>query len=438
MKPFFATFFLACFLNIAFAQSVYDIRISNALNDNNWFELKRAYEAGSDSIAPMLKDFAECLLESNFNEPEKACTAIDNLLRCFSNEIGLGNIQSMLYLKTANQEKLGKYEEAAQTLEATIKAIEPYADANSLVPLKEKESQCRELSKFDVINQVVMPETDVRVPFRLDSVGREGKRAAAIMLEAEINNNPQGIMFDTGAGVNVVSDKAAERLGLVMLDVASRVQGFGLQQGKYAIAQEIKLGNATLRNVPFYVLTVKSGVDSIDALMNHLDVILGVEFMNAVKEVQIDFVNHELLIPQTPTIPSEKERQTLSGGCAARFNMEITEQGEPLLVALDTGAGSSVLAHKYYVLRKEHVEKNGKPDILRQAGAGGIKIEDACRLENFSFTINGMPVSFPFIFVSTTEDSLADSAYGNLGMDFFTQFGKVIFNTKDMFLRFSH
>lgn len=58
---------------------------------------------------------------------------------------------------------------------------------------------------------------------------------------------------------------------------------------KIALAQELVIGDLKMNNVPFHVIDISSGVDSIDKLMPKMDMIIGVEWINQMQEVQIDF-----------------------------------------------------------------------------------------------------------------------------------------------------
>lgn len=426
---------LLCITGSVGAQTMYDVRVGNALNGKMPFELRRAYEAGKDSLNPMLKCFAESLLANYFNRPQAACSAIDSLISKHQGEIGMGNVLSMIYVKAVNLCKLGRYDEAAQMLDGVLQTMAPHLGDSTLAPFYEKADECRELAKVGNINSVSIPRQGARMPFRIDSVGAEGKKGETIMVGALINGMSQDFVFDTGAGVNVASEKAAERLGLRMLDAGSRAKGIGIQHGRKAIADEIRIGDLTLRNVPFLVMTISSGVDSIDAYMKHLDIIMGVELMYAVKEVQINFTDKELFVPYTPSAIGEGEEPNLAGNGEGTFCTEADLDGTTASVVLDTGAGFSVLGSRYFAMHKERIEVECEPDTVRQAGAGGVNIGKAYKLKNFTISIGGGSYTFPEIPVGTAEGGLESNKFANIGMDYFRQFGKVVFNIKDMFVR---
>lgn len=418
------------------AQTEDDGRIAHCLNTSDWFELRRVYEqADKEALMPMLKVFAESMISTQFNQPEKACASIRELMNNYGNEIGVSNMLGMGFMLASNEAKQGKYTDASQTLSTIIKTFEPYADSTSLAMHRQFEKQYRILGQYPTVNQTaVSPQTDFQIPFRLDSVGPKKKRALTMMIPAAINQKPQDIVFDTGAGVNVVSTKAAKELGLDLHETLTRVTGVNTQSGTFAIAQEMQLGNLTLKNVPFFVVDISSGVDSIDVYMKHLDMIIGVDFINAMKEIQIDFEKKEIVIPQTFSSIQANETSNLSGGINSLFTVEGKGNEERLLFHLDTGAGGSILDNKYFLSHKDYLTTHCQTDTLRSAGAGGVIIEEAYILPNFQLEINGACHTFPKILVST-QGGAADLNYGNFGMDYFLQFKKVIYNTQSMFVR---
>lgn len=63
-----------------------------------------------------------------------------------------------------------------------------------------------------------------------------------------------------------------------------------------------------------------------------------------------------------------------------------------------------------------------------------MKIEKSYLLPQFTLSVIGSDYTFGQINVETSED-IINWEDGNLGIDFFTRFDKVIFNTREMFLR---
>ena len=102
---------LCCIVNIS-AQTNADLRVSEALNSSDWFELRRFHKENKDSIMPMLNAFSEAMIACYFSNPDSACRSIDRLIYSFPQEIGVGNVINMLLLKSMQLAKKGDYHSA--------------------------------------------------------------------------------------------------------------------------------------------------------------------------------------------------------------------------------------------------------------------------------------------------------------------------------------
>lgn len=421
----------------AHAQTNADARIGNALNGGDPFELKNAYVETSDSLTPLLKCFAECMLANNFNRPAEACSSIDTLVEKYQDAIGLENTMTMLYLKASNMAKLGHYEDASQMLGSMVQQLAPHIDKSKLALFSEKADEYAALAKFGGINEASIPSCGATFPFAIDSTYAKNNITGRIFFTADINGHQLKVNFDTGAGTNVISEQAAKMLGLHMLDAKVTAMGIsGMKRNGYkAIADKVKIGDLEIRNVPFLVMDIKSGVDSIDnKYFKNLDAIMGVELMDAVKEMRIDFKAQNIHIPSVPSPMAKGEKQNLAINNTGISVVEAAIGGTPYTVGFDTGASNSVLSALYYERNKNFILANCEEDSVRQAGSGGIEISKAYKLNDVAIAVGGGTHVFPHI-SSLTDSNSTDGKYGNLGMDYFRAFDEVVINMKDMFVR---
>lgn len=421
---------LICFSSLLFAQSDYNVRAADALNSSDWFTLRRVYDEGRDSMTPMLRAFSEAMIACNFATPDSACAAIDNLLKSHSNEIGENNVVNMNFLKSTQLAKKRDFGAAARVLSGALES----SGASTSGYMNDVCRQYHLLDSVGNINEVAYIGRDMAIPFDLDTVMIREKPVYSIMLRARVNGKPMKVLFDTGAGVNIVSVNTAKELGFNHLDAQARSGGFGEVQGGYALAGSVELGDMSLRNVPFQVYDISTGVDSIDRYLAHLDMIIGVDFMNVAGELHIDFENRRLLVPVVESDPADGETMNLCGGTGGLFNIEAELNGALLPVSFDTGAANSTLCYSYFKRFRKQIEEGCESDTLRQAGVGGVKIEKAYKVKELDVVVNGVAGHFPEIMVSTESDALF-SMYANLGMDYFMQFSKVIFNVRERFVR---
>ena len=409
-------------------------RVGQAMNANEWFELARIYSTDKENIDPFLRTYAESLLATVFGRPAEGAMAIERLTGTYGEWLGDGAV-GMWFYWGVNQARMGEYATAAEGFARELAKLKGRVDDASIAPMLDIVRQWRELSQFERVNSLERSaDGDVHIPFRLVSLRPEQGDAQQIRFSAKFNGEEQEVVFDTGASVNVASVEAAERLGLKMLDAESEAQGVGgVQQGRYAVAERIDLGNATLHNVPFYVISIKTGVDSLDArYMSHLNVIMGAEMMRAMGEVHIDFENSELFSPRDEQLTEECGEMNL---CAtpSLYEVECQINGERQIVSIDTGAGDSNLSSQYFATHREQIEREGRVDTLRSAGAGGVKIERAYELSNVNISIGGASHTWEKIMCSTEEDIIWRAA--NIGMDCLATFPRVVINTRTMRLR---
>lgn len=408
-------------------------RVGLAMNASDWFELARIYRAEREQIDPFLRCYAESLLATFFGRPAEATMAIERLVGTYGEWLGDGAL-GMWFYWGINQTLMGEYAIAAEGLARELAKAEGKAAEATIEPLRDVVEQWRELSKFDRVNRLERPaEGDVHVPFRLESMRPDKGDAQQIRFEAKFNGEAQEVVFDTGASVNVASVEAAERLGLKMLEAESEAHGIGgTQQGRYAVAERVELGNATLHNVPFYVISMRTGVDSLDRrYMSQLEVVMGVEMIRAMGEVHIDFEHSELFSPDVQTLDYDEHPNIYSS--PALFEVECEINGERQVVNIDTGASESNLSAQYFATHREQIEREGVLDTLRSAGAGGIKIEQAYALRNVRIDIGGATHTWEKMMCSTEPDII--SCAGNIGMDCLTTFSRVVINARTMRLR---
>ena len=109
-----------------------------------------------------------------------------------------------------------------------------------------------------------------------------------------INGNNADITFDTGAGVNMISDSLARKFNLIPIDGYVTVAGVGQRKGQFAIAKEVKVGNITVNDVPFVIMDFKTGNAKADQFAGNFSIIMGSELMLQLKDLTVDFISGEM------------------------------------------------------------------------------------------------------------------------------------------------
>lgn len=243
---------------VANAQSV-DERLGAAMNSSDFFGLYDVYHAApKDSIHPFLEVFSRCMIGNRFNRPDISVPAFDELLTAQS-----GFLDQNLFLQSAvmysmDLSRTGRNEEAYGLMTSALASARQFADSASLVPYANMAAQYKALTRYSPYRISIDGDRGV-IPFAVIPTGKPDSNQCLMQITgARINGNPVNITFDTGAGVNVITDSLARAYGLELLDADVAATGVATSAGRYAIARELKLGNITVSDVPFYVIDIRS------------------------------------------------------------------------------------------------------------------------------------------------------------------------------------
>ena len=87
--------------------STADAAAGACINGSQWFRLYDIYEKDSASMSPMIRRFSKAMLATAFNRNEEAAEAINTLVRNHQQEMGMGNVVSMLSLLGTTYSRLG-------------------------------------------------------------------------------------------------------------------------------------------------------------------------------------------------------------------------------------------------------------------------------------------------------------------------------------------
>lgn len=398
------------------------------MNNKDWFGLRDIYNAKADSLSPFIRSFAQAMLDQTFNRKAQAIASIKQLLRNHQHEMDFGSIVSMVYFMADNYNKLGQSELAAATLNSFISQVRGKIDSTYYQVLAHQLRMSEALSGYQLMQYDTTKS--YTLPFRIDSVGPRNKRGVCIMIPAKAGQTSLDVMFDTGAGVNVMTEEYARKLGLEIIKTNSKINGMSTISGvNLAIMPQLQIGDLVMKNVPFYIHNTKTDIDSIDRYLSPMSCVIGIPFIDKVGEMQIDFRSHNILIPSTTT--TCKERNLCFKGDDGIMLLRAYHNGEPIIGFFDTGNDNyGTLTYAYFMKHQKAIMAQGKADVERLAGYGGIRQENIYHLYNYPFTLSGKQVTLPRIDVYANDDK----AEGVFGMLAFTPFNKLTINLRDMFV----
>lgn len=428
-------------------------RIGELMNGSRWFELEREMRnvAVRDSLDPMLCGMAESLTDHYFNRPDSACVSLGRLLEDYGLEMGDNNKLSMVVLLGMNMARTGHYGEAADYLQSLADHLAANGvDSTETAGYHTLVNQYREFAAIGNILKPLHKAGEYRVPITIDDdmhkAAKNGRDAHFAAISGSINGIAGNFVFDTGAGVNVISGRDTKKYGLRRLNCTIDMLGVGgLQKGVYAIADTLRLGGMVWQNVPFLVVDIATGDAVADSIGAMLEPVIGLPVMLSMGEVQMDFKNKEFVVPVKPSdnpLGRCNMMRTDSEGLCVRI---ADEGGGPLYMHFDTGGYYTSMFGTWYDKHSAEVEAAGTPDSIRRAGVGGVSVTFGYRVPRMKFMLGNEWVELDSVQVSTGIDkrtgkketagfSAGSSQDGVIGLDMLECFDRVIINFKDMFM----
>lgn len=404
------------------------------MNSSDFFGLHDIYYSiPKDSINPFLEVFSRCMIGNRFNRPDISIPAFDELLKTQSDKLDLNLLLSSSIMFSMDLSRVGKNKEAYDVLSAVLSSAYQMVDSVSLKPYADRAEQYRALAKYSPYKISITGDRGI-IPFDTVSVGKTGSQQYLMQItEARINGNPVKITFDTGAGVNVITDSLARAYGLEFLDANVAATGVASSAGRYAIAKELVLGNVKVNDVPFYVIDISSHNEEADKYIGVLEFIVGSELMLQLRDVTLDFSNNEIQVPVVAAVPSNvRPNMCFSSEMNLVAKSEINSQ--ILKMKLDSGdAGFGRLNRYFFDANKEYLTSHCQSDTVNMAGVGGVWSVLCYQLPNATMKLGGNSVTVP-LFDVQTEQHGNFMEENNLGIRSMMLFRKVRFNLVDMIL----
>jgi aspartyl protease len=243
----------------------------------------------------------------------------------------------------------------------------------------------------------------------------------------------QDFIFDTGANLSTVVESTARALGFRMIDQAVQVGSTtgARTTAHLAVAPELRIGAATVRNAVFLVFP--DSALAFPQIGYQIHGILGHPVIAALGEVTLTREGR-LRVPAHPSPAAAGEPNLCLDGLDNLVRASLG--GETLLFGFDTGARSSRLFPPYYQRHRAAVEA-GQAKTAQIGGAGGMRTVRMFTIGPVSIAIGGATAALPSLEVMT-EPTGERSGYadGDIGQDVITSFAAMTLDYRAMQLRF--
>lgn len=429
--------FLICSGSFSFSYSqTSDEKIAEAMNNSDWFALDSLYRTEpKDSISQFLEIFSRCLIGNRLNRPDVSIPAFAELFNTQSENLDLGNMLNSSMMFAMDLSRVGDNKTATKMLSLNLEAVRTHLDSATIAGVEQFINQYEALSKYDPY-KITFENSVGNIPFEIVPVGPQKNNSVLMHLrKTSINGIDADVTFDTGAGVNIISESLALKYNLIPLDASSTVGGVDIQNGSYAIAKELKIGNIIVSDVPFYVINITTNNEEADKYIDYFSIVVGSELMLQLKDLTIDFVNNEITVPSV----APKRSQTSANMCFSSSMNLLSKgvvQGNKMLMNIDTGDASyGSLGKVFFEKNKEYITTHCKLDTIRNAGIGGVNVSECYRIPNLSIELGNNKITAPEIVVVLQDNMGGTFGYDcNLGLKSLMLFNKVRFNMVDFVL----
>lgn len=260
-----------------------------------------------------------------------------------------------------------RYKEAADAYEMFLR-VAPRTDADRRARIRGLIDFLRYLGQQGNLLSVGGPDS-VTLPFELVN--------NRPVINVRVNGSQKNLRFvvDTGAGMCVISNEAAERLGLKSVargGMARAVGGEGRFEIVYGFMQTLHVGDARIERVPVYIRRFHNEQEPVDGyiglsvLGKYLTVVdYGGRQMTLLREAEL---RREAALPASPASFEVPIRTTSSGFWSGEVSFDGLEK--PTNFIIDTGASISVVSKA--LAARAGFERFAQSEFIKVYGAAGL------------------------------------------------------------------
>ena len=264
------TFVALLFATISFGQvKSIDERIGEAMNGSNWAELRSLYMSdGKNLQTPFLKPLSKFFISQFYNEPDSAIKYGKEILEKYQDELN-SSVPSIMYFMSEDYAILGHYDKASALLHSLNEAYRKGGQTANPV-FEAYEDIYSKLSKCGTFS-VERPNNNVSVPLLTHTGNRKNPEMMSVM--ANINGKEVKCNYDSGAGINIMTTKFAEHIKATVIQTKNiQMLGMSYVDSKgLVVVDSLKLGDLVYRNVPFFVVDMRTDNPLANKKLRNLD-----------------------------------------------------------------------------------------------------------------------------------------------------------------------
>jgi len=237
--------------------------------------------------------------------------------------------------------------------------------------------------------------------------------------DATVNGHVQEAVLDTGAGLSVVSQSTATRLGLRILDAAATIDSASRDAvpTRIGIADRFAFAGLELRNVAFLVLDDKQLELPVPGGYT-IDAIIGFPVLREFRRLRFEHTGS--MVPE-PGAQAQTTKENLRIVASALY-VEARLRDVPVALHLDTGGPHSFLSSRFAQRHPRFADAMAQQDE-RMAGAGGSTTRRVARIPDAVLELAGTHATLPELTIVTRDgDEVQAQNFGLMGGDVLDQF----------------
>jgi len=243
--------------------------------------------------------------------------------------------------------------------------------------------------------------------------------AGMVNISVRINGQTQIAVIDSGAGYSTVSESAAKRLRVRVLDKAATVESASIDAlvTRAGIADRLEFGEAVLTNVVFAVLpdealTFAGGKYKIDAIMG-LPVFVALDRIELATEAGKESLHYG---PKPAAAASEPN--LLLAGVGPIVLVKAEKADTPLRMLIDTGAVHTSLNGKF-MADFPALSEAAVNQTAHWEGAGGAATDEKARtVPELKLIVAGRPITLTGVRMKSQAEP---DRHGAIGQDLLKQ-----------------
>lgn len=258
-------------------------------------------------------------------------------------------------------------------------------------------------------------------------------KAGLVTVPVSAGDSTIRFVFDTGAGLSTVTESTARAFGMRMID---RTVSVGTSSGRntparLAVAPELKLGSAILRDAVFLVMPDSAlAFPQIDYAIHG---IVGFPVITALGAVTLTREGDLVADPRPAAAEGEPSLCLL--GLEPLVRVKVGP--DALHFGLDTGAQGTSLFPPFHARYRTDVEARGTAQAVSVGGAGGSRQVSAYLYGPVALEVGGKTATLERVTVLREQThERTRFAYGDIGQSFIRQFEAMTLDFRNMQIRF--